>query len=100
LLSDSERAIVHDGALAKRLLEYEEWMAFVRAVGELKGTMVARSLQKGDTDFEKGAVFAIDLVMGAPRNTIEERERLLAREASLSESEREGTKEVKSEVSP
>src|SRR5215471_15770517 len=83
MLSEEEREHVRLGALAKELKEHSGWSAYLAAVGDLRRVYLPQALARGDSDFEKGAIFAIDLVLTCLDATIERREELLSREAKL-----------------
>lgn len=99
MLSDEERDIVEAGRLAKKLIEYPEWKMFTGAIEKLRENFTTQALQRGDKEYEKGAVFAINLVLSAPTDTITAREELLARERRLHPEEDEFGEEVSSEFS-
>jgi hypothetical protein len=98
MLSDEERDFVRLGALAEELKKHDGWSAYVRAVAMLRESYVPRALARGDSDYEKGAVFAMDLVLTCLDATIERRKELLERERALGGDSDEAAPQV--ETSP
>ena len=89
MLTSDESEEVRLGGLAIELMGHPGWLAYSKAVENLKRVYAAQALTRGDTNFEKGAVYAIDLVMTCLDATIDRRKELLAREASLRATRRE-----------
>ena len=71
MLSEPERDAVRYGALAEELKAHPGWSAYVHAVSELRLVYLPQALAKGMTDYEKGAIFAMDLVLTCLDATIE-----------------------------
>ena len=90
MLSESERDAVRAGNLAEQMKQSPWWPVFLASLDAQKEIWLRDALRKGETDFEKGAVYAFDLVRAAPDATIERRDELLARERALSATEDEG----------
>jgi len=84
MLSEPERDAVRYGALAEELKAHPGWSAYVHAVSELRLVYLPQALAKGMTDYEKGAIFAMDLVLTCLDATIDRRKELLERERALS----------------
>ena len=99
MLSEDERAAVKMGGIAKKLIEYPEWTFFEESIKMLRATYGRLAVQRGETEFEKGALFAIDLVLQSPQDTIDERKRLLDREKNQQIPDRWGGKVSNSESS-
>ena len=87
MLTDEERESVRLGALAKELKAHAGWVAYTKAVEDLRRVYLPQAMKRGDSDFEKGAVYAIDLVLTCLDATIERRDELIERERATPDEE-------------
>jgi hypothetical protein len=79
--SKDEQDIVDSGIHSRQLLESPAWVAFAAALEEVKRMRIQLALQNGNTDYLKGEVSGIGLVLETPGKIIEAMEEILAREA-------------------
>lgn len=77
-LSEEELLALRLGKLARDLVAHPCWEAFSAGVRDVQTFYTVRALAKGETEFEKGAVFGLSLVLRLPHDTIETRDEVLA----------------------
>lgn len=89
MLSDEEKHKIVSGRMAEKLVKLPEWELFDRDVREMIRLWENSALQRGETNFEKGAVFGMKLLINAPSEMIAEMKELVKREAATEDSESE-----------